>query len=45
MSFVAGLIGTLAGVGLIGTEVNRSAGGALRADATLLTPATQAFSI
>jgi hypothetical protein len=45
VSFVAGLIGTLAGVGLIGTEVNRSAGGALRADATLLTPATQAFSI
>ncbi len=45
VSFVAGLIGTLAGVGLIGTEVNRSSGGALSADATLLTPATQAFSI
>ena len=44
-AFVVGLIGTLAGLGIIGTEVSDSAGGALRADATLLTPATAAFSI
>lgn len=43
--FVAGLIGTLAGLGIIGTQVQNSAGGALRADATLLTPASQAFGI
>lgn len=38
-------IGTLAGFGLIGTRVEDSAGGAFAADATLLTPATPAFSI
>lgn len=43
--FIAGLIGTLAGIGIVGTPVSDSAGGALRADATLLTPATPAFSI
>ncbi len=44
-SFVAGLIGTLFGIGVLGTRVESSAGGALRADATLLTPAGTAFSI
>ena len=44
-AFAVGVIGTLAGVGIIGTEVSDSSGGALRADATLLTPATPAFSI
>ena len=43
--FVAGLLGTLFGIGLLGTRVEGSAGGALRADATLLTPAGTAFSI
>ncbi len=38
-------LGTLAGFGVIGTRVEDSAGGAFSADATLLTPATQAFSI
>lgn len=45
VSFIAGLIGTLFGVGVFGTRVEGSAGGALRADATLLTPAGSAFSI
>lgn len=44
-SFVAALIGTLFGLGLLGTRVENSSGGALRADATLLTPAATAFSI
>ncbi len=40
------LYGTLLGVGVIGgTRVEESAGGALSAEATLLAPATQAFSI
>lgn len=43
--FVAGLIGTLFGIGVLGTRVQGSAGGAFSADATLLTPATTAFSI
>ena len=39
------MIGTLYGVGLLGTRVESSIGGALRADATLLSPAVTAFSI
>jgi hypothetical protein len=39
------IVGTLFGVGVLGTEVSRSSGGALAADATLLAPATPAFSI
>lgn len=45
VSFVLAVVGTLAGLGIIGTEVQHSAGGALAADATLLTPAGTAFSI
>ena len=37
--------GTLVGVGVLGTPVQESSGGALAADATLLAPATPAFSI
>ena len=37
--------GTLVGVGVIGTRVEESSGGALAADATLLAPATPAFSL
>jgi hypothetical protein len=45
--FSAGLmlIGTLYGFGLLGTPVERSIGGSLAANATLLAPATRAFSI
>ena len=39
------IYGTLLGVGVIGTRVEESSGGALAADATLLAPATPAFSI
>ncbi len=39
------ILGTLVGVGVIGTRVEESSGGALAADATLLAPATPAFSI
>lgn len=39
------VLGTLVGVGVLGTEVNRTSGGALSADATLLAPAGPAFSI
>ena len=39
------VIGTLAGFGLLGTRVEESSGGAFAADATLLTPATRAFSL
>ena len=39
------IVGTLVGVGVIGTRVEESSGGALAADATLLAPATRAFSI
>ncbi|WP_030483705.1 TspO/MBR family protein [Nocardioides aequoreus] len=39
------VIGTLVGVGVLGTEVDRTSGGALAADATLLAPAGPAFSI
>ncbi|KGN41791.1 tryptophan-rich sensory protein [Knoellia aerolata] len=39
------VIGTLVGVGVIGTRVEESGGGSLSADATLLAPAGPAFSI
>jgi hypothetical protein len=39
------VVGTLYGVGVIGTRVEESSGGALAADATLLAPAVPAFSI
>lgn len=39
------VIGTLYGIGLIGTPVEQSAGGSLSATATLLAPAVSAFSI
>jgi len=39
------IVGTLVGVGVIGTRVEESSGGALAADATLLAPAGPAFSI
>ncbi len=39
------LVAVLVGIGLIGTSVDRSAGGALAADATLIAPAGPAFSI
>ncbi len=39
------VIGTLVGVGVIGTRVAESSGGALAADATLLAPAGPAFVI
>ncbi len=39
------VLGTLAGFGLLGTRVEESSGGAFAADATLVTPASPAFSI
>jgi len=39
------IVGTLVGVGVIGTRVEESSGGSLAADATLLAPAGPAFSI
>jgi hypothetical protein len=39
------VLGTLVGVGVLGTRVQESSGGALAADATLLAPAGPAFSI
>ena len=39
------VIGTLVGVGVLGTRVEESSGGALAADATRLAPAGPAFSI
>ena len=39
------VLGTLVGVGVLGTPVASSSGGALSADATLLAPAGPAFSI
>lgn len=39
------LVATLAGIGVFGPRVEESAGGAFAADATLLTPASWAFSI
>ena len=39
------ILGTLVGVGVLGTRVEESSGGSLAADATLLAPASPAFSI
>ena len=39
------VVGTLVGVGVIGTRVAESSGGALAADATLIAPAGPAFAI
>jgi hypothetical protein len=39
------VVGTLFGIGILGTRVEESAGGALSAEATLLAPAGPAFSI
>lgn len=39
------VLGTLVGVGVLGTRVEETSGGALSADATLLAPAGPAFSI
>ena len=39
------MLGTLVGVGVLGTRVAESSGGALAADATLIAPAGPAFSI
>jgi len=39
------VVGTLVGVGVIGTRVEESSGGALAADATLVAPAGPAFAI
>ncbi|MBI5028414.1 MAG: tryptophan-rich sensory protein [Actinobacteria bacterium] len=39
------VVGTLFGIGVIGTRVEESAGGSLSATATLLAPAVRAFSI
>lgn len=44
-SMAFAILGTLYGFGVIGTRVEESSGGALAADATLLAPATTAFSI
>jgi hypothetical protein len=45
VSEVLCVVGTLVGVGVLGTRVEESSGGALAADATLLAPAGPAFSI
>lgn len=45
LSEVACILGTLVGMGVLGTEVNRTASGALAADATLIAPAGPAFSL
>lgn len=42
---VSMVVGTLFGIGLIGTRVEESSGGSLSATATLLAPAVPAFSI
>ena len=39
------VVGTLVGVGVLGTRVEESSGGALAADATLIAPAGPAFTI
>lgn len=39
------VVGTLVGVGVLGTDVSQTSGGALSADATLIAPATTAFVI
>lgn len=45
VSEVLCVVGTLVGMGVLGTRVEESSGGALAADATLLAPAGPAFSI
>lgn len=45
LSEIACVVGTLYGVGILGTPVEESSGGSLSADATLLAPASSAFSI
>lgn len=45
VSALACVVGTLYGVGVLGSRVEESAGGALAADATLIAPASTAFSI
>ncbi|MFI7481334.1 tryptophan-rich sensory protein [Kocuria sp. M1R5S2] len=45
VSAVACALGTLVGLGVLGTRVAESSGGALAADATLIAPASPAFSI
>jgi len=45
LCFVAGIVGVLFGVGVLGERVEESPGGDLAADATLLAPASPAFSI
>lgn len=45
LSEVLCVIGTLIGMGVLGTRVEESSGGALAADATLIAPAGPAFSI
>jgi len=45
VSEIACVIGTLLGVGVLGTRVEESSGGSLAADATLIAPAVPAFSI
>lgn len=45
LSEVACVLGTLVGIGVLGTRVEESSGGSLAADATLLAPAGPAFSI
>ncbi len=46
VSEIVCIFGTLLGVGVFGgTQVNQAGGGALSADATLIAPGTQAFSI
>lgn len=44
-SYVACLVGTLYGTGVLGTRVEESTGGRLSAEATLVAPAGPAFSI
>jgi hypothetical protein len=43
--YVVGILGVLVGVGVLGERVEESPGGDLAADATLLAPASPAFSI
>lgn len=44
-SAVFWVFGTLFGLGILGTRVEESSGGSLAADATLIAPATNAFSV
>ena len=45
VSGITCVVGTLVGIGVLGTRVEDSAGGSLSADATLLAPASTAFTI